>query len=77
MQRYRAEVYHMDTDDLALTLGNFQSQLEAKRHCYRHAGRTLHFQLYVSGVWKAQGTDHWYQIHQFNPADSVSPPVTD
>jgi len=76
MQRYRAEVYYMDTDDLATVLGHFQSQLEARRQSYRHAGRELHFQLYVSGVWKAQGTDHWYQIRQVNFTGSASPPET-
>jgi len=70
MLRYRAEVYLMDSDDVAVVLGNFQSQLEARHHCQRHAVRLLDFKFRRPGLWKAQGTEYWYQIQQVGPNDA-------
>jgi len=59
----------MDSDDVAMVLGNFQSQLEARHHCQRHAVRLLDFKLRRPGLWKAQGTEYWYQIQRLSSND--------
>ncbi len=64
MVRYRAEVLFMDSDDIATTLGNFQSQIEARHYCQRHAQRVLTFGSRLPGLWKAQGSEHWYRINR-------------
>jgi len=61
----------MDSDDVAVILGNFQSQIEARYHCQRHAVRMLDFKLRQPGLWKAQGTKHWYQIQRLSADDAV------
>lgn len=66
MTRYRAEAYHMDSEELATLVGHFQSQVEARHRCHRHAQEPLEFRAPQAGLWKAQGTEHWYQISRLD-----------
>lgn len=66
MARSHAEAYHMDSDDPAAMLGTFPSQVEARHQCSRHAEQVLSFRVRHTGLWKAQGQRHWYQIRRLD-----------
>ena len=60
--RYRAEVYHADTRDLALALGDWETRREAQVACFVHVNQALVWEERSLGLWQARTAAHWYQI---------------
>lgn len=59
---YRAETYLLDSNDLKVKLGEFESGNEARATCEQHEGRELAWSQPWEGLWEAYGTKRWYRV---------------
>lgn len=60
--RFRAEVYHTDTRDLALDLGEWETQQQAQAACFSHVNQPLVWEERSFRFWQARTKRYWYQI---------------
>lgn len=56
----------MHSEELAILVGHFQSQVEARHRCYWHVQEPMEFRAPQPGLWKALGTEHWWQISRLD-----------
>ncbi len=58
----RAEILLLDSTDVDIELGEFESATEARAACAKHKDGVLSWTQPWEGLWEAQGLEHWYRV---------------
>jgi len=59
---HRAEVLFLDSEDVNVGLGEWETAIEARSVCAKHEGDTLSWSQPWEGLWEAQGRERWYRV---------------
>ncbi|WP_407572161.1 hypothetical protein [Deinococcus altitudinis] len=60
--RFQTDVFHLDTEDFAADLRQWESKKAAILACVAHAGEPLTWHEPWSGTWNARSQVYWYRI---------------
>jgi len=59
---HRAEVLFLDSDEVDVGIGEWETAVEARSVCAKHEGGSLSCSQPCEGLWEVQGLDRWYRV---------------